>query len=174
MTIRRLTLCAALLVSACTVSPQQNVLEGEFHPPFTYIPWQTHDYTTPAGTKVCEVSSGYNGLTVVLSGAGVKEQVRVHGERFMHPGTSFTVIAGGDRVETYESQFSEQLSRRIFNDLSKGGKAYIEWSEFTGPPGVGRRHVQNIVKLDTFNGQISHCRVLLAPQATPAKRRYHG
>lgn len=157
MNSRPLICIAALFASACTFSPQQDSLNGQFNPPLFYEKWNSNHYTTRNGMEVCAVSSGYNGITVTLGKAQGGVDVVVASDRQMKPGTEFTVTADGRSFVAYDTYFSPDQGRILVEYLSKGEKAYLDWSESNGPTGGQRVHVQNVLKLEDFRAKLKQC-----------------
>jgi hypothetical protein len=158
MNPRALLPVLALLASACTVTPQNGGVDTAFNPPLVSRQWRTENYTLPNGIGVCAISSGYNGLTVSISHPPAGEDVAIQSNRLMQPGATLTVNAGGGSFEAYDSFFKPQAARALLENLARGGKAYLEWSEFSGPSGRERVHVQNVVQLDNFVADLKACR----------------
>ncbi len=158
MTSRYLAPVLALLVSACTFTPQDGGVNAGFHPPLVSKHWDVKNYALQNGTPVCAISSGYNGITLTLSHSRGDEEVVVQSTRMMNPGATLTVNVGGERFEAYDTFFPAKVGPQLLQSLLKGDKAYLEWSEFSGPSGRERTHVQNIVQLDDFAGHVKECR----------------
>jgi hypothetical protein len=148
---------AACAVSACTIQQQGTELKQEFNPPLTYASWKIERYETQSGRQVCEVTSGYNGLTIAQSRDGKHTPVAARGERKMTPGMEFSVNVAGNHYRTSQEYFSFSEAPRLAEDLSMGGKAYLEWSEPHGD-NHGRLRSSNIVKLDDFKARFEECR----------------
>lgn len=148
-------------LSACTIERQGTELQSEFHPPLTYAQWKTEQYKTQSGQPVCVVTSGYNGLSVLLRR---KEDntlgISAKGERKLTPGMDFSVNVNGNHYRTSQEYFSASEAVRLADDLSTDGKAYFEWSEPHGD-NHGRLRSSNIVKLDGFKQQFEQCRQAL-------------
>src|ERR1700733_7535756 len=87
-----------LFASACTFTPQDESLKADFHPPIVYQPWKTEKYVLRNGEDACSISSGYNGLTVLLDLNS--NDVLVKSNRDMTPGMTFTVIVNKRTFET--------------------------------------------------------------------------
>ncbi len=147
-----------MIISACTLAPQDSGMHAELHPPLVSPHWHVDHYTLADASKVCAVSSGYNGITVLLSNRQGAEDALVQSNRHMEPGATLTVNVGGGNFETYEDYFPTKVSHAIVDHLQKGDTAYLEWSEFSGPSGRERTHVQNIVPLNDFNAHLKECR----------------
>lgn len=153
-------LVPALLAAACTFSSGDNLIEdGQLHLPLTYQPWEMTHYKAPDGARICALSTGYHGMTVLLrkqKDGSIKTAAR--GNRTMGPGVTFTVSANGQRFETSDEYFADGDAAALAGALSKGGKAYIEWSEPHLRPGASREHIDNIVTLEHFSMQLGECR----------------
>lgn len=161
MNLRFFSYIIAFLAAGCTVQPLDNGLGGQFDPPLFYKDWHSNPYMAKNGMKVCAVSSGYNGLTVTLGPGQDGMDVVVASNRRMKPGTTLTVDAGGRRFEAYDTYFLPEQGRMLVDHLSKGDKAYLEWSESQGPVGGQRVRVQNILRLDGFRTKMQECRKAL-------------
>jgi hypothetical protein len=153
----------ALSLSACTVATQNNVLDGDFHPPLVYANWQAENYVLSGGAKACAISSGANGITVFLSERPEKGSIAVKSNRLMNPGTTLTVSAGGSTYQTSDEFFSRENAKSLVASFGKGDKAYMEWSELSGPTSA-RVHVQNVVRLDDFQTKWKQCESVVSPQ----------
>lgn len=154
-------LIPALLISAtaCTFTPQGDNLQPGFNPPLVYRNWDTRNYVAQNGADVCTISSGYNGLTVLFSHhKGRPVYVDIKGNRNMVPGGMLDVNLPGGNFQTYEEYFSSASANRMVDIMSKGGKAYLEWSEESGTFGGAPVRVQNVVKLDGFAALARDCR----------------
>lgn len=158
MNSRFIAILSLLLVSACAVTPQGGTTNAEFHMPLTYEPWKTQYYTMQSGTKACTISSGYNGLSVKLSERGGKV---VESNRIIAPGSSLTVSVDGRNFVTSDAFFPQATVDAIIAALTKGGKAYLEWSESSRTGGGASIHVQNVVALEGFSSQLQQCRTAL-------------
>ncbi len=158
MNIRRLILLSALLVSACTFTPENGEIRTEFHPPFVYQAWHTEHYALQNGDPACVVSSGSGGIEIILAREGGNIETAAKSNRPMQPGFWLTVNAGGNTFYAYDTYFHEQTARALADALSKGGKAYLEWAENSRWPGGAPQRAQNIVKLDGFKEQLDACR----------------
>lgn len=146
-------------LTACTIEQQGGELQSEFHPPLTYAQWKTEQYKTQSGQPVCAVTSGYNGLSVLLRR---KEDntlgISAKGERKLTPGMDFSVNVNGNHYRTSQEYFSGSQSVRLAEDLiSTDGKVYLEWSEPHGDK-QGRLRSSNIVKLNDFKEKFEQCR----------------
>lgn len=150
-----LTLGTAIFLSACTIEQKNGELQSELHPPLTYAQWRTESYKTTDGQPVCAVSSGYNGLSVLLHRKGDAAGVSVKSNRTLVPGAFLSVNVNGHRYQTRQEFFSGEESPQLATDLAAGGKAYLEWSE--PHPHHGRRRFTNILKLDDFAPQFEQC-----------------
>ena len=148
-----LLLATAILASACTFTSQENTVKGDFHPPLVLQHWNTEYYKTQNSSKNCAVSSGSNGISVMLN----SENMVIKSNRMVVAGGSLIVSVAGKRFETYEDYFPDNLTHDLFDSLTKGDKIYIEWTEFSGYKGGGRIHFQNIVQLDDFKSSIQDC-----------------
>jgi hypothetical protein len=147
----------ATLLSACTIEQKNGELQSEFHPPLAYGQWQTESYKTQDGQPVCVVSSGYNGIGVLMRSRGDDVGVSVKSNRRLLSGTAFSVNVNGHHYETMQEFFGSKESPRLAEDLAAGGKAYLEWSELRSGHN-GRLRSANIVKLDNFAPQFEQCR----------------
>jgi len=146
--MKRFAAMLALLASACTFTQQG---DAEFHPPLVYQPW----HSTGNG-KVCELSSGYNGITVLVRKQDMAAIVK--GNRDLEPGTTLTIAVGGRLFETAGAAFSTPDSTALLEAFQHNDKAYLEWSEVRSSRGIARQHVNNIVKLDGFTAVLQQCR----------------
>lgn len=133
-------------------------MNAEFNPPIVAKYWEVGHYKMQNGRKVCSVSSGYNGIAVLIALTQEGEDIAVKSNRRMEPGATLTVNGDGYTYETYDSYFRPADARALVEKFVKGGKAYVEWSEFSGSSSRERVHVQNIVQLDNFSGQLKECR----------------
>ena len=149
---------AAASISACTIEQQNGELRQEFNPPLTYDTWKIERYETQSGRRVCEVTAG--GLTIAQSRDGKHTPVAARGERKMTPGMEFSVNVNGNHYRTSQEYFSFTEASRLAENLSMGGKAYLEWSEPHGD-NHGRLRTNNIVKLDDFKARFEECRASL-------------
>jgi len=152
-----LLLATAILASACTFTPQENSLKGDFHPPLVLQHWNTEYYKTKDSSKNCDISSGSNGISVILN----SENMVIKSNRRIVAGGSLNVSVAGKRFETYEEYFPDNLTHDLLDSLTKGDKVYIEWTEFSGPKGSGRIHFQNIVQLDDFKSHLQDCMIFV-------------
>lgn len=147
-----------MLACGCTVSAPDNAAQGNLHLPLTYENWTAKRYTTSDGLNVCAVSSGYNGLIVTVGQMKNGQDAVVASNRMMRPGAVLTVMIGGKRFEAYDTYFTPQIGRVLVETMRSGsGKAYLEWSENSGPASRERIHVQNIIKLDEFGAKLKEC-----------------
>jgi hypothetical protein len=160
-------LASALLASACTITPQNNgSVDAQLHLPIVEHNWKMQSYTLQTGDKACAISSGYNGLTVLLSHPpGREEGVVVESNRRMEPGTTLTVSVNGNNFQTTDHFFSATTGRALLQEFAKGGKAYFDWAEIEGPPGPAYMHITNIVHLDDFVEDMKQCKGMLAAAA---------
>lgn len=159
MKLRNFIPVILVVVSACTVTPQGDGLKGDFNPPLVYRGWDTRTYVAQNGADVCALSSGYNGLTVLLSRhKGGPVNIDVKGNRTLVPGGMLDVNTDGGNFQTYEEYFSSASANKMVDVMSKGKKIYLEWSEQSGTYGGAPVRVQNVVKLDGFAGQLQKCR----------------
>jgi len=164
MRFSRLTVIFTLLACACSIMPQDKGVSTEFHPPLIEKSWDAKYITLPNETKVCSISSGYNGLTIFVSDLHGTKGVDVKSNRLMQPGAILTVNAGGKSFVTYSTIFPADTASALLQSFEGGGKAYLEWAEFSGPPGRERVHVQNIVSLDDFSARLKKCQDSLKGQ----------
>lgn len=160
-----ITFVALIFLSACTIEQKDGELQNEFHPPLTYATWTTEQYKTEAGEPVCAVTSGYNGLSVLLR--RMKDGalgISAKGERNLTPGMDFSVNVGGNHYRTSQEYFSASESVKLAEDLNAGGKAYLEWSE-PHPHHPGRLRSSNILKLEDFAPAFEQCKRSLLNKA---------
>lgn len=147
--MKKLAVLLALLATACTFSPSDTGQKAEFHPPIVYANWRVgHD-----AAGACALSSGYNGLIVVLRNGAVS----VQSNRDMAPGASLDLNVAGQRFQTDDAAFSPKDSAEIVALFKQGGKAYLEWSEMNSSLNQARNHVNNVLKLDDFAKQWQQC-----------------
>lgn len=153
-----ITFVTLILLSACTIEQKDGKLQNEFHPPLTYATWTTEQYKTESGQPVCVVTSGYNGLSVLLR--RMKDGalgISAKGERNLTPGMDFSVNVGGNHYRTTQEYFLTGESVKLAEDLKADGKAYLEWSE-PHPHHPGRLRSSNIVKLEGFAPEFEQCK----------------
>src|SRR5579864_1689711 len=111
----------ALLASACTFSSGNNLIEdGQLHLPLTTQPWEMTHYNAPDGARICALSTGYHGMTVLLR----KQKdgsilTAVKGNRAMEPGSTFSVDANGQRFETSDEYFADSDAVALAGAFSK-------------------------------------------------------
>lgn len=154
MKYRYLAFSFALMASACTISPEGG---GNVNLPLTYRSWQSEHYTNQSGARICTISSGYNGITVVLRHQQTGDDVFVRGNRILKPGVTLTINTNKHRFETYDAYFPAKASQEMVEDFRQGGRAYLEWSEIGGASGQERIPVQNILDLDGFASKLKEC-----------------
>jgi hypothetical protein len=148
-----------LIASACTFTPQENGMKAGFHPPIIEAHhWHVEDAVLENGTKVCSISSGYNGLTVFLSDLDGDRKTEIKSNRMMQPGATLTVNADDKSFEAYDTFFSPKIALELLASLQRGDKAYLEWSEFSGSSSRERVHIQNIVQLGGFAADVQKCK----------------
>jgi hypothetical protein len=152
----RLLFVLLLLTSACSVSSGQNGLDTQFRPPIVYQQWSTKNYALKDGRQVCALSSGYNGIIISLGAA--QDDVVVASTRLMQPGAILSVNANGQHFEASDTYFPRNTGPAMVAAFAQGGKAYLEWSEFSGSSARERSRVQNIIKLDDFPARLQECR----------------
>ena len=153
-----------LALGGCTFQQQEGEPRSEFHPPLTYATWKTEQYKTEAGSKVCAVTSGHNGLSILSHKApNGSITVSAKSERKLTPGMNLRVNVNGNHYRTSEEYFSDSESLKIANDLSAGDKAYLEWSEPHGHHHSMLR-TSNILKLEGFKPQFEQCQKSLLSQ----------
>ncbi len=161
MNLRPCAAAMTLLACACTFTPQTGGSDAEFHPPLVDKYWQVEHFTTQSGARACSISSGYNGLTVLMSRKSKKENLRlsVKSNHHLEPGATLTANVDNATLRTSEDIFPPQVGQELVKHLTKGDKLYLEWSEMTGPFGSSDRiRVQNIVQLNGFAEQLKQCR----------------
>jgi len=160
---RTLVLLLALLSTGCTATLGGDGMDPQFHMPVTYHDWQVRQYKTPQGMDVCGITSGYNGITITLGQSASNPDVVVASARMMQPGATLTVTIGGRNFESYDTYFAPQVGRELVKAMTQSDqdKAYLEWSEFSGPSGRERVQVQNIVTLGGFKARLAECRKAL-------------
>lgn len=151
-----------LLLGACTIEDRGGGLEADFHPPLVYAQWETESYTDEQGRPVCAVTSGYQGLTVLLRRKGEGASVSVKGTRRMMPGTDFSVSVNGRHYRTSDPFFHADDAARMAEDLAAGGKAYLEWSEPRGDD-ASRVRYTNILLPEGFRPRYEQCLRSVAP-----------
>ncbi len=151
---------ASAVLSACTLTPQGGGMRTEFNPPLVYRSWSAHTYTSVAGIKACAISSGYNGITVIVSGRD-GENIAAKSDRPLVPGGMLDVNVSGNAFQTYEEFFPDSVAKRMAQSMTGGGKAYLEWYEESSTWGGAPQRVQTIIRLDGFAQQLKECRDLL-------------
>ena len=158
LTSAAIALICGVLATGCTVSAPQDTLKSDVHLPLTYEKWSSKSYTTGTGKNVCSISSGYNGLTVTMGNnrAGKTEYV-VSSNRRMQPSSSLRVNANGKFFETYETFFPPKIGTELVEALAHSDKAYLTWSEVSGPVSRPRRNVPSILDLGNFSAKLKNC-----------------
>jgi len=129
--------------------------------PLAYRQWEQEQVVLQNGVHACSLSSGYNGLTVLAGNLEPGKDVAVKSNRLMKPGSTLHVNVNGGNFETSDTFFSPQSAHEMLGYLTQGGKAYLEWSEMSGPAGSPRAHVQNVLRLDGFADALKQCRTQL-------------
>src|SRR5262249_44345951 len=103
-----LVLLFALAASACTFTSQDDVIRGEFNPPFVYQAWHTEHTILKDGGEACVISSGGAGISVILVQKNGSIDIKAKSNRMMEPGYMLTVNAGGKTFHTYNEYFHSQ------------------------------------------------------------------
>ncbi len=134
--------------------------------PLTSPAWEVRHGQLPDGRPACAITSGDKGLTVTLiHPAGGQERASVRSNHPLGAGARLTLtFDSGGSFETYENFFPPKDAPALVEKFAGGGKAYLEWSEFSGEPGRGRMNVQNILRLDDFAEDLKQCRKALEKQ----------
>lgn len=146
-----------ILMTGCSIAPEGSNVDTQFHMPLTYQNWRTNHYTTTTGIHACSISSGYNGIIVTVGKLQNGLDVVVASNRLMQPGATLTMNVGGKSFEAYDTYFPPETGRLLVEYMKKNDKAYLEWSEFSGPSGRERVHVQNTIQLNDFAVQLKEC-----------------
>ncbi len=147
-----------VLTSGCTFESHDGVMQNSFHPPLVYQHWQRQSFKDDNGDTICVVSSGdYNSLNVYVNPHKKDaESLSVEHNHRMEQGTQVTLNVGGHTYRTSSNEFRPQDADNIVNDLEKGGKAYLEWSQIL----IGVRNYNrgnSIIESDNFQALFNAC-----------------
>lgn len=143
-----------LVLAACTAEPFGANPEPQFHMPLTYGRW---DVKRSLDGKSCIVTSGYRGLEVEKTPAGL----RVASVQAIVPGQRLSLNTNGHYYETSNTEFSIEDAPAIVADFSQGGKAYLRLRDQTV-----RDH---ILLLDDFAKALKQCTLKPAKKAKKKK-----
>ncbi len=130
---------------------------SELHNPFVVDKWTVQE---KAANDTCVVSSGYQGIDVVLTKHHAKHGNTLTGvvesSRKLEPGNFIRLNVAGHYYETYEQQFSGKDSEAIIDDLKTGAKAYVEWNNIqTGNDTI---RISTILEPTDFAQRYEQCR----------------
>lgn len=125
------TILLPLLFSACAATPGTSTQAQFTAPILTKAQWEVDTYTSADRTvEFCSVSSGFNGLEVIVrKAAGEVPTAVVRSTRDMSPGSLLLVSVNGHNHNTRndDGYFSPEDSKALIADMEVGKEAYLYW-----------------------------------------------
>lgn len=159
MKFRHLIYVAALSASACTINSEPGGVNAQFNPPLVYQHWQLDHYTMEnTGTKVCAISSGSKGVTVIFNHRATGDAVFVKSNYLMQPGITLSASANGHNFMSYDTFFPTDTAKALVDNMEQGDKLYLEWVQKGGASGNEPIRTQNVIMLDDFKKSLNECR----------------
>jgi len=150
------------LGTACSVQ-QQNGSDIHLEQPFLLSNqrWEiTQKLVTPAGDRICSVSSGEMNVTQHSHNHTIVHQVGTSNP--LNPGDHYKILIGPHNYETPEDSFDASQSRAIANDMLASTVVYTETRVLTlESRGPVWRSIDNKIPIANFPSQYQICKTFV-------------
>lgn len=131
-------------------------MQADLHLPLQKKTWTVSEYEDPAQQRhFCVVSSGYNGLKVILRKDRHFTQA-VKSTRSMPPGMTLRIAIGKHIYRSADEFFPATLTLALIEDLKTGKTAYLEWRDPTSGK-FGIQRYTTMIALQEFAGLYEKC-----------------
>lgn len=166
MKLWHLPVICVLGLTGCTYNPQTETDHvAEFNQPFTEKDFAATTYTDPASNqRFCVLSSGYNGIKVILQKDHANAPIRssIKSTRTMYSGNKITLRVNEHVYRSVEEFFPATLTNDIIADLKSSRKAYLEWRESNSSENNGSQTLYtNIIHSSAFSSSYEKCQKML-------------